>query len=673
VKSTPVSAQIDLPPLALRADVRPDSVNAEQRTAEVVFSTGAPVSRFDWGTGQRYTETLSLKPKDIRLDRLNDGAPFLNAHSAFDLSDVLGVVVSKSARVVDGQAIATIRFSKRDTVEPIWRDVQDGIIRNVSVGYRVHKYEQTDAADARPAIRHAVDWEPYEISAVPMPADNGAKVRADSTQTNPCVLVTRAPEETMAMDETTQTPPAESPDILDPARHVPAAIVARAVAVEPVEVDVTEAAADRERARITGIINGCEAARLPMAHARKLIAAKVTLEQAQTEILNTLRNGGGDERGPRGGGSGVQMVGADPLENVWRGIGNALLHKVMPSHYALEDIGRPYRARTLMSTGEMCLMQRGIRTADLSKMELAGLCLGLNTRGGLHTTSDFVNILADVANKTLRKAYEVAPQTFLPVGRRISITDFKPLKRNQIGDAPALLKVLEHGEFTRGTIGEGKEQITLATWGRVFGITRQALINDDLDAFSRLTVMFGRSARNMEADQFWAEFINNAVMSDGIPLFHASHNNLSAVNDVISIVSIGRAAAAMRKQKSLDGVTPINVTPLYLIVPPSLEVLARQFVSVNMQAATSGTINPFAGQLTVIVEPRLEAASATAWYITANPDQIDTVEYGFLDGEDGPVVESRVGFDVDGLEVKCREDFAAKAIDYRGLYKNIGA
>ena len=124
MKSTPVSAQIDLPPLALRAVVRPDSVNAEQRTAEVVFSTGAPVSRFDWGTGQRYTETLSLKPKDIRLDRLNDGAPFLNAHSAFDLSDVLGVVVSKSARVVDGQAIATIRFSKRDTVEPIWRDVR---------------------------------------------------------------------------------------------------------------------------------------------------------------------------------------------------------------------------------------------------------------------------------------------------------------------------------------------------------------------------------------------------------------------------------------------------------------------------------------------------------------------------------------------------------------------
>lgn len=672
MKPTLAPIQVDLPPLDLRADVRPDSINAEARTAEVVFSTGAAVSRYDWMSGTRYIETLSLKPKDVRLERLNGGAPFLNAHSSYDLGDVIGVVVADSARVAGGKALATIRFSKRADVEPIWQDVRDGIIRNVSVGYRVHKYEQTEALDGQPAKRHAVDWEPYEISAVPMPADAGAQVRAEhKAQLTPCVLVTRAAEET-AMNETTLPAVTDPPvDLLDPGRQNPPPAATRTTEVE-VPND-TDAGADAERERITGILRACEAARLPMATANKLIADKTSLLRAQTEILDTLRTRAFDDRGPRGGGSSAPTVGSDPLENVWRGVTNAFLHKVMPSHFELEDIGRPYRARSLMAAGEMCLNQRGIRTTDMSKMELAGLCLGLNTRGGLHTTSDFVNILADVANKTLRKAYEVAPQTYLPVGRQISLTDFKPAKRNQLGDAPALLKVLEHGEFTRGTISDGKESITLATWGRVFGITRQALINDDLDAFSRLTVMFGRSARNMESDQFWAEITNNAALSDGVALFHATHNNLSGVNDVISIASIGRAAAAMRKQKSLDGVTPINVTPLYLIVPPSLEVVARQFVSVNMQAATSATINPFAGQLTVIVEPRLETASATAWYISASPDQIDTIEYGFLDGETGPVVESRVGFDVDGLEVKCREDFAAKVIDFRGLYKNIGA
>ena len=96
-------ALIDLPPLDIRADVRPGSVDAEARTAEVVFSTGSSVMRFDWFGGTRYVETLSMKPKDVRLDRLNSGAPFLNTHSSETLGDILGVVVADSARVISGR------------------------------------------------------------------------------------------------------------------------------------------------------------------------------------------------------------------------------------------------------------------------------------------------------------------------------------------------------------------------------------------------------------------------------------------------------------------------------------------------------------------------------------------------------------------------------------------
>jgi len=53
--------------------------------------------------------------------------------------------------------------------------------------------------------------------------------------------------------------------------------------------------------------------------------------------------------------------------------------------------------------------------------------------------------------------------------------------------------------------------------------------------------------------------------------------------------------------------------------------------------------------------------------------QIDTIEYAYLEGQEGAYVESRNGFDVDGVEIKCRLDFGAKAIDWRGLYKNPGA
>jgi len=183
---------VDLPPLCVRADVR--SINEEQHTVDLVFSTGVPVDRIDYWTGKRYREVLSLDPTAVRLKRLNAGAPLLDAHSAFSVGDILGTVVPDSARLEGKKALATVRFSKREAVEPIWQDVRDRIIQNVSVGYRVHKFvEETNGDKNALPVRTAVDWEPYEISMVPMPADTGARVRAgDKSDTNPCVIISGA-------------------------------------------------------------------------------------------------------------------------------------------------------------------------------------------------------------------------------------------------------------------------------------------------------------------------------------------------------------------------------------------------------------------------------------------------------------------------------------------------
>ena len=128
----------------------------------------------------------------------------------------------------------------------------------------------------------------------------------------------------------------------------------------------------------------------------------------------------------------------------------------------------------------------------------------------------------------------------------------------------------------------------------------------------------------------------------------------------------------MRLQKTIKNVV-MNLTPKYLIVPAALESIAWQFTSSNYVPATAPTTNPFFGQLQVVVEPRLDANSATAWYLAADTSQIDTVEYCYLEGNSGVYIETRQGFDVDGMEIKARLDFAAKAIDFRGLYKNVGA
>lgn len=182
---------VDLLPLSVRADV--GAVDEEKRTVDLIFSTGAAVDRFDYWTGKRYREVLSMDPSHIRLQRLNAGAPLLDAHSAWSIGDVLGTVEPNSARVEKGKAYATVRFSKRASIDETWQDVRDGIIRNVSVGYRVHKFVEDAGKDGAMPTRTAIDWEPFEVSMVPMPADAGARVRSgDKSQTNACVLVRAA-------------------------------------------------------------------------------------------------------------------------------------------------------------------------------------------------------------------------------------------------------------------------------------------------------------------------------------------------------------------------------------------------------------------------------------------------------------------------------------------------
>lgn len=195
VRVMPDTVTQQLPPFELRAALQ--SVNEEQRTVEVIFSTGAAVDRVDWWSGKRFVEKLSLARGAIRTDRLNSGAPLLNSHNAYDLGAQIGVVEENSFALVAGkEARATVRFSTRADVEPIWQDVRNRVFRNVSVGYRVHKFEEEVASEGAVPVRTAVDWEPFELSMVAMGADAGAQVRAAqagaTVAMNACVVVRRS-------------------------------------------------------------------------------------------------------------------------------------------------------------------------------------------------------------------------------------------------------------------------------------------------------------------------------------------------------------------------------------------------------------------------------------------------------------------------------------------------
>jgi hypothetical protein len=699
---------IDLPALMRAADLLPATLDEQDRSIEVVWSAGARVRRQPF-FGEPFDEELSMDPAHVHLERLNAGAPLLKVHDRFALEAVIGSVVPGTARIESGRGLARVRFSEREDVEPIWTDVRNGHLRAVSVGYQVQRYEITRPNNG-PELWRAVEWTPFEISAVPVGADPAAGFRSVD-RLMPCVVdrddattprrttmndqETRAaepehtaPEDAAAAaadagtlpgilgeqaDEAEQRPRRSqrsakpAPATVDRAAPGPAATEVAARASDPMGPTpeaIAARAQETERERVTTIFGLTDRLGLERAFAEDLVSRNVPVDEARRAILDKMAAAADRARVfPH---VSVPLGGRDEQVTRRDAVIDSLLHRYSPAEFRLTDAAREYRGMTLLELAREFLTTAGVNVRGMSRDEIA-------TRA-LHSTSDFPNVLAAVTNKTLRKAYDIYPRTFLPFCRQVLATDFKAMYRVQIGEAPQLLKVNESGEFKRGTIAESKESYRIETYGRVVAITRQVLINDDLDAFTRIPAMYGTAIATLESDVVWGIVTANAAMADGVALFHATHKNLAGSGVAVSVTSVGDGRAAMAKQTGLDKKTVLNIRPSFLIVPSALELAAEQLIAQNLIPAKTGDVVPQSIRtLTPIAEPRLDAASLTAWYLAANPSQIDTIEYAYLEGQEGAYIETRNGFDVDGVEIKCRLDFGAKAIDWRGLYKNPGA
>ena len=419
-----------------------------------------------------------------------------------------------------------------------------------------------------------------------------------------------------------------------------------------------------ERERVGTIYDLASRLGLERTFAEDMVQRGVSLEEARRVILDKVAETSEQTRTfPH---VSIPLGGRDEQTTRRDAVTNALLHRYSPTLFSLSEPAREYRGMTLLELGREFLSTSGVNVRGMSRDEIA-------TRS-LHSTSDFPEILAAVTNKTLRQAYDTYPQTFRPFCRQVQASDFRDITRVQMGEAPQLQKVNEAGEFKRGSIGEAKERYKVETYGRVVGITRQTLINDDLDAFTRLPAMYGTAIATLESDIVWAIVTNNAAMGDGVALFHATHKNLASAGTALTTASIGDGRAAMAKQFGLDKKTVLNIRPSFLIVPVSMELSAEQLIAQNLVPAKAADVVPQSiRSLAVIAEPRLDTVSTSGWYLAASPNQIDTIEYAYLEGQQGAYIETRNGFDVDGVEIKCRLDFGAKAIDWRGLYKNAGA
>jgi len=566
----------------------------------------------------------------------------------------------------DGQTgVARIQFSTREHVADVWRDVKAGIIQNLSPGLWIYsKRDTTPGKQVRKEFT-ATDFEPFEISLVPVPADAdtmfmSAQIRPDITQIG-TERASAPHKEIPVMVETTLAAAGEHARLNE--------VALAAARDEAVRTERARAAAIRLAAApfnfpetfVTGMVD-------------EGVSAQVAGERILAQLTNQVKSPPTDSTNPT-----VTMT-ADATDKRRTGMEASILFRGNPGDPALRDAGRDYAGLTLLELARECLDAVGVKTRGMSRDVVARVALqgrfGMEeyfSGQGMMTTSDFPNILANVANKTLRAAYEAAPRTFTPFCRQVSATDFKPINRVQLSDLATLSKVNEKGEFHRTSLTDSKETYSLLTFGEIVAITRKTIVNDDLQALTRVPAGLGQAAANLESDTVWAVIIANADMADGVPLFHASHKNLNTSN-ALALAGLGAARAALRVIKTPKG-TIMNLQPRYLIVPANLEQTADQLIYPANLAATAvtGVVPAWISSLVKIVEGRLDAVASvgvTNWFMACDPSQIDTIEYCYLEGQQGVYIETRQGFDVDGVEIKARLDFAAAAIEHRGLCKN---
>lgn len=660
------TAEFQVERFTVAATFAPPSANDDARTIDAVWYTGAKVPRFDWRTGEEYD--LILDMKGCRLDRLNNGGPVLDSHSAYGVESQLGVVRKAWAKKSTG--LATIQFSKRDAVTAIWNDVKGGIIQNLSPGMWIYKKVDTTPKGQERREFTATDWEPFEISLVSVAADAATNFMSAAV-TPPAPPSVVEPERASAqtkekpeMETTTQDPGvdarqnevalAAARDEAVKAERLRASTI-RAIATGPFKV---------EESFLAALID--EGVSVDVARERIMTKLDAEYRKNPTVPINPPHFGGKDE-----------------VDKRREGMEAALLLRGNPrAPREMIDKGREFAGLTLVDMARECLNAAGVKTRGMDRHEIARVALqGRNGASeyfdGAMTTSDFPNILANVANKTLRQAYEAAPRTFVPFCRQVTAADFKPVNRIQLSDIAALQKTSENGEFVRIYLGDSKESYALTTWGGIVPITRKVVLNDDLQALTRIPAGLGIAAATLESDTVWGVITANANMADGLPLFHATHKNLTATNALAAVANITAARKAMRKQTAPKG-TILNLIPKFLIIPAALEGIAVQITNpINLAAtASSADVPAFVRAMVPIVEPRLDAVASvgdTNWYTAADPSSIDTIEYCYLEGQQGVYIETRQGFEVDGVEIKARLDFAAAAIDFRGLQKNTAA
>lgn len=611
-----------------------DQVDTDSRTVELSFSSETPYGRW-FGD-----EILCHDEECINLERFNNGLGTLLFNH--DRDAVVGHI--DKVWIEDNRGKALVRFDEDEQSETIFQKVQSGTLQGVSVGYAIYRYEVLEDEDTKstngrfngPAYV-VTDWEPLEISIVSVPADA-------------TVGVGRSAEEIHTSIDTQE----------DNTRMNPKEILnnEEVKSTEPVETGITQAdlqkAMEQERKRtseITALFRDFD-----VEGADEAIVMGVSVDEARAMVMDQLR--------ARNKGVSVTMGEAESDK-----------FRAAAQDAVLMAAGIPV-AEPAPGANEL----RGYSMIEMARESLRRECdtkanFGDNmemARAAINSTSTFPAIMSNLANKSVMTGFNEAETTFQIWAGKGSNRDFKEAARVALSEAGNLELVPEGGQFPHDSLGEASARTKVATYGKLFSLTRQAIINDDLGLFSKIATKYGSAAKRLVNKMVYAQLTGNVKMQDGVALFDSKHGNVAGTGEALSVKAIAKAITAMRRQKGITGDATLNITPKYLVVPPELEMTAYQIVNSTaaVDGVNSGVVNPYKGRFVVVADAEL--TDPDAWYLVADASQHDTIEVTYLNGVETPRLETRQGFDVDGIEYKVAFDCGVSALDFRGVFKNAG-
>lgn len=304
-----------------------------------------------------------------------------------------------------------------------------------------------------------------------------------------------------------------------------------------------------------------------------------------------------------------------------------------------------------------------------------------HAHGGDFSTISLAGVLSNVANKTLLNAF-IAVEAIAPMfSRERDVRDFKVHESFRLTSTGRLEKVAPDGELTHTEVTEEKFQNQLDTYGRILALTRQTIINDDLDAFLDIPRMLGRQGALARERVLFEILLANAgpFFTVGDP----NNNAITGASSALQISSLTELEQIFLDQKDSDG-QPVLIAPKFLLVPTSLKVTAKQiFTDQFVNEDTTANVpkpsgNPHQGKWDVLSSPFLNSqglagSSATAWYFFANPNDVAAIEIAYLNGLRTPTMDTaEMDFNLLGMQWRAFWDFGIAFQDFRGAAKSDG-